>query len=135
MRRSLRRTHMTTKDAIKLLPIDESLKLQILNTFDYMDNEQKMKISRIAWKTYDYLRQSQIDFNIEKQLDKVENGQAELGPVFGEEVLKQSEQDMKAHLSEKSGAVDLETARQAVQKIIREMEDAKAARKKPQGKN
>jgi len=120
---------MTTKDAIKLLPISEDIKLQILKTYDYMEEDQKLTISRIAWKTYDLLRQTEIDANIEKQLDKVEKGEENLGEEFFGRVLKQTGQDIKAKMSTSSGTVDLATARQAMHQIVREMQDAKDARK------
>src|SRR5260221_327136 len=120
---------MTTKDAIKLLPIDDELKLQILRTYDYMDDAQKLAISRIAWKTYDLLRQTEIDLNIEKELDKVEKGEAHLGQDFYGRVLEHAQQNMTIRHDKKSGDVDLAKARAAMYQIIQEMQDAKIAKK------
>lgn len=120
---------MTVKDVIKFLPLDEELKLQILRTYDYMDPAQKLAISRVAWNTYYQLKQTQVDLEIGKQLDKVKQGQAQLGPDFYEEVLKNTDQEINKELSNSYGAVDLATARQAMQQIVKEMNDAKAAKK------
>lgn len=120
---------MTTKDAIKLLPISEDIKLQILKTYDYMDEDQKLAISRIAWKTYDLLRVTDIDLNIEKQFEKVKEGQEDLGSEFFQEVLKNSNADMSNKLSESLSGVDLATARQAMHQIVREIQDAKTTKK------
>ena len=120
---------MTTKDAIKLLPLSEDLKLQILRTYDFLDEEQKITISRIAWRTYDLLRETTIDLNIEKQLEKVKKGEARSGPQFYQEVLNASKHDIKKRLSESSTGVDLATARHAMQRIIQEMQDAKVTKK------
>jgi hypothetical protein len=121
--------NMTTKDAIKMLPLSEDIKLQILRSYDYMEEEQKITICRIAWKTYFLLKQTVIDSNIEKQLDQVENGKEHLGGDFFEKVMKQSNNDMQKQLGETAGAVDLATARQAMYQIMQEMKDAKEAKK------
>jgi hypothetical protein len=120
---------MTIKDVIKFLPLDGELKLQILRTYDYMDPAQKLAISRVAWNTYYQLKQTQVDLEIGKQLGKVKQGQAHLGPDFYEEVLKNTDQEINKELSNSSGAVDLATARQAMQQIMKEIQDAKAEKK------
>ncbi len=120
---------MTTKDTIKLLPISEDIKIQILRTYDFLDEVQKLTISRIAWRTYDLLRETSIDLNIDKQLEKVKEGQAQSGPQFYQEVLEASNRDLSKELSESATGVDLATARHAMQRIIQEMQDAKAAKK------
>src|SRR6266700_5096054 len=118
---------MTTKDTIKLLPISEDIKIQILRTYDFLDEVQKLTISRIAWRTYDLLRETSIDLNIDKQLEKVKEGQAQSGPQFYQEVLEASNRDLSKELSESATGVDMATARHAMQRIIQEMQDAKAA--------
>ena len=61
---------MTTKDALKVLPINEELKLKILRTFDYMSPAQRLTIARLTWKLYDFVRTSRVDYSIEEQLAK-----------------------------------------------------------------
>lgn len=120
---------MTTKDAIKLLPISEDVKLQILKMYDYLEPDQKLTIQRIAWKTYDLLQASRIDENVEQQLEQVKNGQAHLGPDFYTKAIANSEQELTKNLEESHGAVDLAAARKAMEQIVSELQAAKLEKK------
>jgi nicotinate-nucleotide pyrophosphorylase len=123
---------MTTKDAIKLLPLDEKLKLQILNMFDYMSPEQRLTIARIAWKTYDYLQAQKVDIDIEKHIEKSIEGQSDI-PMdenFYSSILKEANNEMTKEFHEKSGAIDLANARKAMQQIVEEITASKHIKKK-----
>ncbi|HZE87300.1 MAG TPA: hypothetical protein VE090_03785 [Methylomirabilota bacterium] len=122
---------MTTQDVIKLLPIDETIKMQVLKMYDYMDPAQKLAIQRIAWNTYDFMSAQQVDDMVELQLDKVREGDGKLGIDFYDTALKHADQQIQKELQESSGAVDLATARQSMEQIIREMQEAKPAKKSP----
>ncbi len=123
---------MTTKDAIKLLPLDEKLKMQVLNMYDYMEPEQKLTVEVIAWKTYFLLHDEKVQMNLEKELAAVEAGEAPLGTDFYNHVLKKTDQQEKKDLSSQTENVDLAIARRAMEQIINEI---RASKKKPKAKN
>jgi len=121
---------MTTLDAIKQLPLDDTLKNQILNMYEFMEPGQKLVIQRIAWNTYDLLRSVRIDENIEKQYEDVSQGKGHLGKDFYNNAVKKTDGEMQKHVSETTSAVDLASARRAMEQIINEIHAAKAAKKK-----
>ncbi len=127
---------MTTKDALKVLPINEELKLKILRTFDYMSPAQRLTIARLTWKLYDFVRTSRVDYSIEEQLAKALEGKEEipLDKKFFGKVLEKVDQEMTGEVSEASKTVDLEEARAAMRKIVQEMNEVKIAKKLQQQK-
>ena len=122
---------MTTKDALKVLPIDETLKLKILRTFDYMSPAQRLTIARLTWRIYDFMHTSRVDYAIEEQLAKALEGKEDipLDKKFFGKVLEKVDQEMQKEVSESSKDIDLASARQAMHQIVREIQDAKADKK------
>ena len=120
---------MTTKDAIKLLPMDHKLKMQVLNMYDFMEPDMKRTIQRIAWKTYFYMNEQQIQNNIDQQYQAVAEGKAAFDKNLYKNVLKNTEIAINKHHDETKGAVDLATARHAMEQIMHEIHAAKKARK------
>jgi hypothetical protein len=116
---------MTTKDAIKQLPIEDELKLQVLRLYDYMEPDQKLIIERTAWNAYFIMQKETIQQNIELQFEKVEKGEAELGEDFYADVVKETDKEMVENVQNAKGSVDLAVARKAMQQIVKEMQDAK----------
>ena len=121
---------MTTIDAIKQLPIDDTLKTQILNMYEFLEPKQKLLIQRIAWNTYDLIREERIDENIEIQFEEVNQDKEKLGKGFYNNAVKKADRAMTTHVSEKASAVDLASARRAMEQIINEIHAVKAAKKK-----
>lgn len=119
---------MTTKDAIKLLPIDEKKKMQILNTYDYMEPGQKLTISRLAWKTYFFLYNETVQENIDLQFQKVKSGEAKLGKDFIAEVDKETDQAITSHVQQSLQTTDLAAARHAMRQIIDEIHASKKSK-------
>jgi hypothetical protein len=122
---------MTTKDVIKLLPMDNKLKMQVLNMYDYMEPDVKRTVQRIAWKTYFYMYNQQVQANIDKQFESVEEGKATFGKEFYQEVAKKTDHEMNKQIGEKSGAVDLAAARNAMEQIMKEISATKKVKKLP----
>jgi hypothetical protein len=116
---------MTTKDAIKLLPMDEKVKVQLLNMFDYMEPEQKRTVERLAWKTYDYMYSEKIQENMQQQFNEVEEGKAHFGKDFFQEVSKKTKREMGKQTDESTSAVDIAAARRAMEQIMNEIRASK----------
>lgn len=120
---------MKTKDAIKMLPIEEKLKIQILNSYDFLEPDQKLAISRLAWKTYFFLYEESLDENTELQLQKVRDGKGELGKEFFEDVLTETNKELTKKIDLSSQTTDLASARHAMQQIIDEIHAHKKQKK------
>ena len=119
---------MTTIDAIKLLPMAEKVKMQVLNMYEYMEPEQQRTIERLAWKTYFYMYHEHIQTNIERQFEEVAEGKAKFGADFFKEVIKKTKQDMRKQADESTGAVDLASARRAMEQIMKEIRITKKSK-------
>lgn len=120
---------MTTKDAIKMLPLEDTLKTQVLNMYDYMEPDQKLTVAAIAWKTYFLMHEERVEINMEKELAAVEEGSENLGTDLYERVLKKTVDQEKALLADKSQSADLAAARRAMEQIINEIRASKKAPK------
>lgn len=120
---------MTTKDAIKLLPLDDTLKRQVLNMYDFMEPDAKRTIERLSWKTYFYMYNQQTQFNIINQFEEVEQGKAKFGKEFAKEVDKKTQQDMRTQADETAGSVDLAAARHAMEQIMNEIRSTRNEKK------
>ena len=123
---------MTTKGAIKLLPLEDKLKMQVLNMYDYMEPDQKLTIEVIVWRYYHYTQQQELEKVVEEQLEAVEEGTAQLGESFGKAIRDKATHNHDKHISEKASEVDLAAARQAMERIMQEIQ---AAKKTPKQKN
>jgi len=119
---------MTTKDAIKMLPLDDKLKIQLLNMYDYMEPDQKLTIEVLAWRSYFLLQEEKLDANLVKEFEAVEKGSAHLGKGFYADVVAKTDQQELKDNAETASKVDLAAARRAMEQIINEIH---AAKKKP----
>ena len=120
---------MTTKDIITLLPIDEQTKTEVLRLYDYMDSYQKLSVDELCWASYFDLYNERFRENISLQFAAVKEGNGEFGDDLTKRALAKTEQEMKESLQEALRTVDLSEARLAMQKIIKEVNDAKTAKK------
>ena len=120
---------MTTKDAIKLLPIDEKLKIQVLNMYDYLEPAQKLTIEVIAWKTYFMQHEERVNINLEKALEAAAEGNEKLGKDFYANVLKKTAQEEQKDMSDRLTNTDLAAARHAMEQIMNEIHAHKKSSK------
>lgn len=118
---------MTVTDIIKVLPMDNDLRMRILDTYDSMDPSRKYAITRASWKAYMMLYDEKLNENLELQLHAVTEGKEHLGEDFYARVLQKTEDQMTKELSKSVEAVNLATARKAMEIIVREI---KASKKK-----
>jgi uncharacterized membrane protein YheB (UPF0754 family) len=121
---------MTTEDIIKSLPMDETLKQQILNLYPFMESAQKHDVDRLAWNTYHTFYQQLLDENLQVQFDDAMHDKDQFGEDFYARALKKTDQQMNKDLSEALAQYDLTAARKAMEQIVTEIRAAKAAPKK-----
>ena len=120
---------MTTKEVIKLLQIDEKVKMQILRMYDYMDDEQKLAVQRVAWNTYFAMFNQQLDKQLDTQFQEVIDGKEHFGDTYYEEAVTKTEKKMAHERQEAVTKTDLTAARQAMQQIVSEINSSKTTKK------
>lgn len=116
---------MTTLDIIKAMPIDDKLKMQIVNNYDDMKPGQKSAIDHTAWTTFHAVYHELVKENLALQFEKVKQGEDHFGGDFDARAVKKAESDMQNDLQESLGKADLAIARTAMEKIVREMSAAR----------
>lgn len=120
---------MKTLDAIKLLPMDDAVKVKVITMYPYMEAEQKLSISSLAWDYYDALFGILLEENMERQYAKTLKGEEHLGKEYYKKAIKQTDEDIKRLLNESGTQADLAAARRAMDQIVKEMRDAKTVKK------
>ncbi len=116
---------MTTKDIIKFLPLDNAIKIELLEKFDSLDSSQLLSIERLVWNTYDTLYQQLLEENIQKQYAQTLNNEGKFNQDFYAEALKKTESTMNKEFFQTTEQVDLSAARKAMDLIVKELQAAK----------
>lgn len=116
---------LKTKDLIKILPFDEKFKTDLFNQYDYLDPDQKFAIVRLLWETYDALYELRLEENTRLAFLKVETGEEKLDKEFYNRVREQTEKEMQTESVQSVEGADLAAAREAMEKIIREIRASK----------
>ena len=116
---------MTTLDLIKILPMDDKLRSGLINQYPHMDPSQKLDVDRMAWTTYDAMREAEIKDNMGIQYEKVRKGEEKFGKGFYERAVKKTDQELAVEMQKKSTDFDLVEARRAMEIIVREIQAAK----------
>lgn len=116
---------MTTKDIIKILPLEDASKNELLNEFDSLDSDQKFYIEQAIWDVYYEFFDLKMQANLEIALADAKEGQEKLDKEFYNRVREQTEKEMQAESTQTIEGADLAAARTAMEKIIREIRASK----------
>lgn len=109
---------VTTKDIIKILPIEAVLKMQLLNEFDVMDPDRKDELIEIVWDSYIAIFQLKLEENIRLALARAEKNQEDLDKDFYKRIREQTERELLSEDTEKATTVNLQHARDELQKLL-----------------
>ena len=109
--------NLSTKEIIKILPLDENLKQELLEKYDTLDPRQKYKIDMVMWKGYYTLFKLKLDENLQKALKKVESGEESGESMYGR-INQQTEQEMLSLTQKDVASFDLDATREKLQSVI-----------------
>lgn len=116
---------MQTKDIIKLLPLDEKFKMELLNEFDFLDPDEKFEIEQVLWKAYRDLYEAKLKDNMQLALQKAGNNQEKLDKGFYKRIREQTDKELEEEERQTIEQTDLFAARTAMEKIVKEIRAAK----------
>ncbi len=116
---------ITTKDIIKILPFQEAFKIDFLEKFDTLPSDKKFSVEQILWDAYYALYRLKFDANISLAFERAKNNEETLDKDFYKRVEEQTEKEMETQALESTEKVDLESARKAMELIVKEMHAAK----------
>jgi len=122
---------MSTQDIIKILPIEETLKVDILSRYDTMDKYEKLSIDEMAWNAYYSLYDEKLKENLGVQYENVKKGEEPFGDDYYARALKKTKEAMKVESQDSVTSVDLTAARKAMEVIVREIQASKIPKKHP----
>lgn len=116
---------ITTKDIIKILPLDENMRKTLLEEFDSMDPDRKYNLEKIMWDTYYTMYKLKLEENIQLALLKAKDNQEKLDEDFYSRVREQTEKEMQSEEVQKTQSADLDSARKAMELIVKEIQASK----------
>lgn len=109
---------MTTKDIIKILPLDKDFKNKLLDEFDQLNPDQKNAVGQILWKAYRDLYKIKRDANLQLAFLRAKNNQEKLDKDFYRRVREQTGKEMEQEVLQTTTQVDLAETREELQAII-----------------
>lgn len=115
---------MTTKDIVKILPFEEQFKNNLLNQFDGLSIDQKFSLEQILWETYVAFYNLKLEENMQLAFLRAKDNQEPLNSNFYKKVQEQTDEQMQKEAGQHIQEKDLEAARIAMEKIVKEMKSA-----------
>jgi hypothetical protein len=116
---------MGALDIIKVIMTDESLKMEIINTYDFLTPSQKFAIDSIAWETYYKLYNVTLECNLGLQYENVKAGKEELGDDFYKRAVEKTDKQMRGEFEKSLNDANISIARKAMEHIINEIHTSK----------
>jgi hypothetical protein len=116
---------MRALDIIKAMPIDEKLKLQIINRYDFLAPSQKLAVDYLAWTTFYDLYEETLNDNLGVQYQNVKKGTDNFGGDFYKRALEKTDHQMINELQESLTNANLSIARKAIEQIMNEIHASK----------
>lgn len=113
---------MTAKDIIKILPFEEQFKNNLLGQFDELSIDQRFSLEQILWETYVVFYNLKLEENMQLALLRAKDNQEPLNSDFYKGVQEQTELDMQKEAGEHIAEKDLDAARVAMEKIVKEIQ-------------
>ncbi|HUD44746.1 MAG TPA: hypothetical protein VMR41_04345 [Patescibacteria group bacterium] len=104
-------TDLSTENLIKMLPLGDEVKTQLLEKFDTFSEEQKVDIDEALWDGYYELYQLRLQENIQFALNSENNVESKLNSDFYSEMVKKTEEQMQQEERKDVERFDLSTTR------------------------
>lgn len=110
---------MTTKDIIKLLPLEASFKTKLLEGYEQMPGDKRFALEQAAWEMYDAYLLGKIEENLQLALLNAETENKNIiNPELYEKVKAETEKEVQEQGIVESEKVDLSSARDQLAQII-----------------
>lgn len=104
----------TTQDVIKVLPLESTLKDQLLKEFETYDADTRFEIEQIVWRAYDEIRMLKLEENLRKAIESAET----ISPDLYQKVKAQTDQELQQADQTEIASSDIKDAREELQSII-----------------
>ena len=108
---------ITVKQLLHVLPMDETVRLDILSKFDSMTEDQKLEIREFCWALYFNLVKKKIKFELDKALLEVKDGKRELTSDMYSEISKNVNKEFKDMMRTLDEKYSLDSVRKQLQTL------------------
>lgn len=109
---------LTTEDIIKILPIDDTMRADLLTRFASLDFETKFEVEQIVWRSYNALYDLKLDENIQNELEKTGANAIDINDDFYSKIRKQTEEEIVKGTYAGTTTSDLDSVRSKLQSLI-----------------
>jgi len=82
-------TNYTTKDIIKILPLEDQYRKNLLEEYDSYDEAKKYEVSSVCWKKFNEMTEQLAEKAYDFFLEEVAAGKRTMSPTLMEEAYKE----------------------------------------------
>lgn len=109
----------TTKQLLKILPISEKLRKEILSKFDSLSEDQKLGIKKICWLMFFEFYNNKVAYEFKKRLLAIKNKKGELKNKFYQEIEKEVYKELREILLQEAEKETVVKVREELKKHFR----------------
>lgn len=106
------------KKIIKLLPFEESFKLQLLEKLDTFSPDQKFEAEQLLWEAYAAYLDIEEQKNLHIGFEEVRQGKRQLTNHFAQQIRSETDKELDSSMVSTATAVDLSGTRQKLEEIM-----------------
>ena len=118
-------TELNTKILIKFLPFSEEFKKEMLERYDKLSLGQQSVITEHIWNAYYDYFDIKLQENFDKEMAELEKKKLQPSVNFYRKLVDKTNKEIKDRLLKSGESSQLEEARKAMEKIVREIQASK----------
>ena len=109
----------TTKQLLKILPMSEEIRNEVLGKFDSLSEDQKLAIKKFCWLMFYQLLNDKTQYAFKKALLDVKEGKGKLKSNLYQEIEKQALKELKKALLQEAEESAVEGVRSKLKQFFR----------------
>ncbi len=109
----------TTKDIVKILPLDEEFKKDLIDSYDNLSEDSKFNIGRMLWAAYKIIFGIKLEKNMAIAFEEAMENREKLDKNFYNRIRDLTMSEMDHVTAEEIQAMDLDITRDKLAEIIK----------------
>lgn len=109
---------LTTLNIIKMLPLEASLKQQLLDGWDKMNPDRKFAVEQFIWNTYFSLYNLRLQENMQKGMLRAQENKEQLDAGFFQRMREQTEKELSEEQQVTVTDTELNDVRSKLQQLM-----------------
>lgn len=111
---------ITVSQLLKLLPMEDKLRQEILSELPKYNDDQKLSLSRLCWMMYYELIEAETQYEFKKMLVDAKDGRRKLSSDMYQQIENQVVMRFKRNLREEQEAEMVDEVREKLKAIVAE---------------